>query len=181
VLAYLAFHPAADAPVAEYVVNGSLNSDSGTKVLVLFTTSTATLLAPNPTPAVSVPGVSIQSGIHPSYEMVRMLFDPRPSPPLPAIVLFKSFVPEAEAVCLSLSGLDSSAKVTERLRMAFAIATEAASKPDDKFANVVSVAFQKQRFPYDRTGRKSLREWFVRGYQLTYDHRGDIEALIPLI
>jgi len=183
VLAYLAFHPAADTPVAEYVKNGSLSSDSGRRILVLFAADNVNLTAglSDATTVLSIPGIKVESGICPSYEMIRLLFEPDPSPPLPGIAFFKSFAAGAEAVYVSLDRLETSLQVTERLRATFSLVTEVGYPASpDKFADKVSVALQKQRLPHTRSGRKSLGEWFVRGYQYIYDHRSDIVAVAGL-
>jgi hypothetical protein len=183
ILAYLAFHPVADTPVADYVKNGSLSSDSGNRILVLFTADKADWTPGyiDAAAVMAVPGVTIESGIHPSYTMIRLLFEPAPSPPLPGIAFFKGFSADAEAVYISLAGLESSLQVTERLRTVFSLVTEVGyPAPVGKFADKVSVALQKRRLPYVRSGSKSLREWFVRGYQVIYDHRSDIVAVAGL-
>jgi hypothetical protein len=182
VLAYLAFHPVADAPVAEYIKNGSLASDSGSRILVLFTTDKSDLaLRSEAGGALSIPGVTVESGIHPSYEMIRLLFEPDPSPPLPGIAFFKGFAADSEAVYVSLAGLGNSLEITGRMRTVFSLVTEVGyPAPAGKFADRVSVALQKQRLPYARSGSKSLGEWFVRGYQFIYDRRSDIVAIAGL-
>jgi hypothetical protein len=181
VLAFLAFHPGVDTPIADYVKAGSLSSDSGRKVFVLFTTDTH-VFSPkfsNDAGIFSgdvIPGIHIDAGIHPAYEMIRMLFEPDPPPTLPGIALFKDFG-DPEVVYVELTELTSSLEVAQRLREVFALATEAGSQASDrKFADVVSAKLQKQRIPYRRTGRRSVREWFIRGYQFLWDNRSDIVA-----
>jgi hypothetical protein len=182
ILAYLAFHPVADAPVAEYIKNGSLASDSGRRILVLFTTDKSDFtLGFEAGSALSIPGVTVESGIHPSYEMIRLLFEPDPSPPLPGIAFFKSFAAGSEAVYVSMADLENPLEVTKRMRAVFSLVTEVGyPAPAEKFADRVSTALQKQRLPYARSGSKSLAEWFVRGYQFIYDHSSDIVAVAGL-
>ena len=184
VLAYLAFHPDADLPVTQYVRNGSLAGDSGPKILVLFAASGAawTPRTSDDPELFAVPGVAVSSEVHPSYEMIRMLFAPQPSPPLPGIVFFRDFGEDSEAVYASLSGLDTAAEVTQRMRTLLSLVAETGAATDSAhFANDISVALQKQRLPHSRTGKRSMREWFVRGYQAVYDHRGDILAAAALV
>ncbi|HEU5333028.1 MAG TPA: hypothetical protein VFU73_09695 [Actinocrinis sp.] len=184
VLAYLAFHPDADLPVTEYVRNGSLAGDSGPRILVLFAASGAAW-APRTSDdprLFAIPGVAVSSDVHPSYEMIRTLFTPQPSPPLPGIVFFRDFGEDSEAVYASLSGLDTAAQVTERMRAILSLVAQAGTaKEPEHFADDISIALQKQRLPHARTGRRSLREWFVHGYQAVYDHRGDILAAAALV
>lgn len=182
VIAFLAFYPPVDTPIADYVKAGSLSSDSGQKVFVLFTTDTHVF-----TPKYSgdagifsggdiVPGIHIDAGIHPAYEMVRTLFEPDPAPNLPGIALFKDFG-DSDVVYVELSELTSPLDVARRLREVFALATEAAAQASDrKFADTASAKLQQQRIPYRRSGRRSVREWFIRGYQFLWDNRSDIIA-----
>jgi hypothetical protein len=184
VLAYLAFHPQADTPVAEYVKHGSLGGDSGPRILVLFASDAAswTMKRSDDPSLFSVPGLTVNSEVHPSYEMIKALFAPVPSPPLPGIVFFQDFAESSEAVYASLAGLETSLQVTERMRAIFS-AVEASAFPakPERFADSVSVALEKHRLAHARSGPKSLREWFVHGYQAIYDHRGDILAVAALV
>jgi hypothetical protein len=183
ILAFLAFHPVADAPVADYVKNGSLSSDSGNRIWVLFAADKVvwSVGSVNAAAVMAVPGVAVDTGIHPSYEMIRLLFEPAPSPPLPGIAFFKDFSPGAEAVYVSLAGLETSLQVTERMRAVFSLVSEVGySQSPDKFAKKVSVALQKQRLPHAISGSRSLREWFIRGYQSIYDHKSDIVSVVGL-
>lgn len=187
VLAFLAFHPGVDTPVTDYVKAGSLASDSGRRVLVLFSSS-ARVFSPTDSDdasifsgAVAIPGVKVDAAIQPAYEMIRVLFEPDPSPPLPGIALFKDFT-DSEVVYAGLSGLASAGDVAGRLRDIFALAAEAgADASDRRFADVVSVALEKRRIPHQRTGRRSAREWFVRGYLFLWDNRSDIIAVISAV
>jgi hypothetical protein len=183
-LAYLAFHPQADTSVAEYVKHGSLGSDSGSRILVLFAADAAswTIKRSDDASLFSVPGLTVNSEVHPSYEMIKTLFAPAPSPPLPGIVFFQDFAENSEAVYASLAGLETSLQVTERMRTIFSVVEASAfpGKPE-RFADSVSVALEKHRLAHARSGPKSLREWFVHGCQAIYDHRGDILAVAALV
>jgi hypothetical protein len=187
VLAFMAFHPGVDTTITEYVRAGSLASDSGRKVLVLFSSETR-VFSPTDSDDASVfsgagaiPGVKIDAGIHPAYEMIRMLFEPDPAPPLPGIALFKDFS-DSEVIYAKLTGLATPGDVAGRLREIFALAAEAGAPASDRtFADAVSVALEKRRIPHLRTGRTSVREWFVRGYQFLWDNRSDIIAAIGAV
>jgi hypothetical protein len=187
VLAFLAFHVGADTTITEYVKAGSLASDSGRKVLVLFSSDTR-VFSPTYSDDASVfsgadaiPGVKIDAGIQPAYEMIRLLFEPDPAPPLPGIALFKDFT-DSEVVYAKLSGLATPGEVAERLRQIFALAAEAGALASDRtFAEAVSVGLEKRRIPHLTTGRTSVREWFVRGYQFLWDNRSDIIAGIGAV
>lgn len=86
VFAYLDFHPSADAAVVAYVRAGTLSSDSGHNVLTLFTPDSCRR-RPTPISTTSFRSwMTIDSSVDPSYEIVRLLFDPASPPPLPGIV-----------------------------------------------------------------------------------------------
>ena len=100
--AFIAFHPGADQPTLAYVQEGTLASDSGPHVLVLFTTDAQ---AKWPTPlkdSMSSDWLNLDTTTHPSYEMVRWLFEPKAAPPLPGILFAESFSGEGEAIFISL-------------------------------------------------------------------------------
>ena len=177
IFAFLGFHPAADAAVAEYVKEDTLGSDSGTKILVLFTLDTA---ARTSGPQVTVPGVQIDSGIHPAYEMVRTLFAPKPPPPLPGIIFVGTFSGDGPAVYIQLDGLADAAAVRGRLRTVFAIAEKAFGPDEDreKFAGSFTTALQKAQIPHCQSGRTSIREWLVRTVQFAAKYRSDLIAII---
>jgi hypothetical protein len=177
VFAFLAFHPAADIMVADYVREGTLGSDSGIKVLVLFTLDTATRPSG---PAPNVGGVQIDAGIHPAYEMVRSLFSPKPPPPLPGIIVVSTFSGDAQAVYVHLDGLADAAAVRARLRLVFAMADTAfgAEENREKFAASFAAALQQAQFPYSQSGRTSIRQWLIRTAQFAAKYRSDLIAII---
>lgn len=177
VFAFLAFHPAADAVVADYVKEGTLGSDSGTKILVLFTLETATRAAG---PAPNVPGVLIDSGIHPAYEMVRTLFAPKPPPPLPGIIFVSTFSGDPQAVYAHLDGIADPAAMRARLRQVFALAEKAFGPEEnrEKFAGSFAAALQQAQLPHSQSGRTSMREWLIRTAQFAAKYRSDLVAII---
>src|SRR5215472_10903514 len=81
--AFLAFHPEADRPITEYIQQGSLASDSGPNILALFTLSGEATFPTRLTPSSFGDWLEIDSSSHPSYQLIRFLFEPEPVPPLP--------------------------------------------------------------------------------------------------
>jgi hypothetical protein len=177
IFAFLAFHPVADAAVADYVKEDTLGSDSGTKILVLFTLDAVVRTSG---PQLTAAGVQIDSGVHPAYEMVRTLFAPKPPPPLPGIIFISTFSGDGPAVYVQLDGLADAAAVRGRLRTVFAMA-EKAFGPDEnreKFAGSFAAALQKAQIPHSQSGRTSIREWLVRSVQFAAKYRSDLIAII---
>ncbi|MFD7835312.1 hypothetical protein [Streptomyces sp. NPDC059761] len=177
VFAFLAFHPEADGAVADYVREGTLGSDSGAHILVLYTDDAA-LRTPGRTLAVD--GVDIDSGVHPAYEMARTLFAPKTPPPLPGIIFVDRFTGEGCALYSGLDELSDAAEVRGRLRALFALAENALGpEPNrDKFGKSFGIALQAAQIPYERAGRASLREWLIRGYQNVVQRGSDLVTVI---
>jgi hypothetical protein len=186
-LGFLAFHPGIDKPITEYVQAGSMASDSGSRVLVFFTTDSqvsAPTYSDDPTlfaGAQAIPGVEVQSGVHPAYEVMRLLYEPAAPPALPGLALFKDFT-QSEVVYVELAGLATPLDVAQRLRDAFALAAEhAVDRGGQGFADTVSAALQKQRVPHSRTGHRSLHEWFIKACQVVWDNKSDVIAVVTAV
>lgn len=130
VTAFLAFHPGTDRPVVDYVRNGALSADSGPNVLVLFALDVPAS-APVPIGADAFAGwINFDAGSHPSYDLVRLLFDGGAVPTLPGIVFFRTAGPDADAVYVELNGLAAVADVQARLREVLSLADEAGRDPE---------------------------------------------------
>jgi hypothetical protein len=173
---FLAYHSHADTAIAEYVRAGTLPDDSGPDVLVLFA-----LDSPAPTPVTVGSGtwLEVEAGVHPAYQMVRILFDSTPVPPLPGLVFFQGLLAEGQAVYIPLDDLPDEQTVRARLRRVFAMAAHAASKYEDKhILDNLCVALRNNRIKYRKTMRTSMREWLIRAFQLVHDHSGDIVRAI---
>jgi hypothetical protein len=182
VTAFLAFHPGTDRPVADYVRNGALSADSGPNVLVLFALDVPAS-APVPLGADAFASwVDFDARSHPSYDLVRLLFDGSSVPTLPGIVFFQTAGPNADAVYVELEGLAGSVDVQSRLREVLSLADEAGRDPqDDGFGTRLGAKLQSHKIPYRRTRRTSLLEWLIRGYQAAGDRLGDIVSIAGLV
>jgi hypothetical protein len=177
VFGFLAFHPSVDTAVTEYVRSGTLGSDSGPRVLVLYTLDPDANFRVNVT---GVEGLKVDPGIHPAYEMVRLLFEPKPPPPLPGIVFVSQFTGVSDAVYVSVDAIPDQMAMRSRLRALFAAADEALGSHTDraKFPDSFARIVQHKRFQYTRSSRVSLREWLIRTYQFAVDHESDIVAIL---
>jgi hypothetical protein len=182
VTAFLAFHPGTDRPVADYVRSGALSADSGPNVLVLFALDVSAS-APVPLGAEAFASwIDFDTCSHPSYDLVRVLFDDGPVPPLPGVVFFQTAGPDADAVYVELEGLASPVDVQSRLREVLSLADEVGRDPqNDGFGTRLGARLQSRRIRYRRTRRTSLREWLIRGYQTAGDRIGDIVSIAGLV
>jgi hypothetical protein len=183
IFAFLAFHPRGDRALMEYLEDGTLGSDSGPNILVLFTLSTdagAPLVLATDAFA---QWLHIDEGELPCQRLIRELFEPGPVPPLPGLLVFDSFLQPGEGIYLDLSKETSSEELRRSLRSAFALLDHAVRTGKDgkrSVADRFAVAAQRDRRQIYRSKRVSMRQWLVRAYQLLADHSGDIAAAISL-
>jgi hypothetical protein len=177
VFAFLAFHPNGDRAVADYVRGGTLSSDSGPGVLVLFVHDVPTGLPTMFDPHALGEWISLDHEEHPAYEMVRLLFAPERVPPLPGIVFFERFTTGAEPLYVHLHDLSDEDAVRRRLRSVFSL-VDAASRAGGGFVDRAAAALQKEVVPYQRVEAASMREWLFRGYRLLSRSKGDIVTVL---
>ena len=180
VFAFLAFHPRVDAAIADYVREGTLGSDSGPRILVLFTLD-ADMQVGNQ--QLTVDGVEIDADLHPAYRMVRILFAPKAPPPLPGIIFISQFTDEGSAVYSELNGLADAAAVRERLRTLFAMAEKSMGSDGnrEKFINAFASSLQASQLPYSKSSRTSLHEWLIRSLQFVAKYRSDLVAVLSAL
>lgn len=175
---FLAFDGAKDKAVVDYVGgDSSLPDDSGPDVMVLFTLNQFAPLA------IPVPeaGTEITVGTHPVYAMVRMLFEGKPRPILPGLVVFDDLAEAAEAVYLPLDHLDTEDEVRLHLRRVFSdVEFVAGDAKPKKFLDDLCVRLRRRGLEYERTGRRSIREWMLRSVELAREHKGDIVSATGL-
>jgi hypothetical protein len=184
VFAFLAFHPWADSAVLDYVEGGTLASDSGPDIMVLFTVAQDASMGSDIDQSSFADWLKIDAGEQPSYVMIRELFEPASVPPLPGIAFFERFTSPSEVVYFDLASLDRDA-IRQRMREIFSLAGRAArvnrEQPGRSFADVLAVSAQRERRPFARSGPVSMRQWLVKSYQFAGDHFGDIVSVVPLL
>lgn len=182
--AYLAFHPRTDEAIVAYMMKDTLSSDSGPNILVLFTLDGDAKWATAINENSFGKWMNLDTTIHPSYQLIRILFANKPVPPLPGIAFFERFTTNREPVYVSLQGLKSEAQVLETLRTIFSLAEHAfiksKEKPGTSFADSFSVELQKKKLQYYKLGPTSMMEWLVKAYQTVLDNKGDIVSAIGL-
>ncbi len=179
--AFLAFHPGVDQAVKEYVLSGALSADSGPDILVMF------CLDENAETPVPVDDSSFGSWLTldatapPSYTMVRHLFDPSAVPPLPGLAFFEGIGHDSEVVYVHLVDDHEPEAVRAKLRKVFSIAAEAAGRPPGPGRQAMLAAgLLRERIPYTRSGRTSLREWLIRGRRFLSERGWDLVGLLGL-
>jgi hypothetical protein len=182
VFAFLAFHPAVDSTIVSYIKGGTLPSDSGRDILVLFSLDAQARWATAITSESFSDWLTVDLSVHPSYELLRFLFDPERPPPLPGIVFFSAFTGEAEVVYVKFPLISSEAEARSFFRNLFSLVDKvwhsSAGKPSDAFTDRLAAALSKEKFEYAKTGRVSMREWLVKSMNFLAQQNSDIVTLI---
>jgi hypothetical protein len=181
VFAFVSFDPAGDSAIVEYLASNTLADDSGPEILTLVI-SPRIALVPRRMRAEELGGIEIERAELDAARFLAYVFDEKTTPPLPGVMLFRSFADSSEAVYFDMSGL-SADEVRARLRLVFSLANDAIrasdSNPDD-FAGVLSVEAQKARLEFTRSGPMSTHQWLVKVYQFLGDHLGDLVGIVNL-
>jgi hypothetical protein len=177
--AYLAFHPGADTPLRQYVEEGTVGSDSGPRILTLFTLGQRAT-SPRVVNEQSFGSwMEIDTQIHPAYQMVHWLFGGHAVPPLPGVALFPSLTGDHEVIYVPIDAALDVAAIRKDLREVFALAQTALEKGN--FADRLGFELQRERIGYSKSGRKSIREMLLLSIQTAGDHISDLVAVAKLV
>lgn len=178
--AFLAFHPSADAPMAAYLREGSLPSDSSPRALVLFTTAETSPTTWNySAPSLSMITVKDDSDL-PTLVALRHLFGNQ-IPTLPGVVLFAGFSEDCDAIYFSMADLPDAAAVRTFMRTTLRLADKAWNGKRNTFVDRLAQRAQRDKIPFERTGRRSMLQWLIQVYQWIGEYRGDIVAVAGAI
>lgn len=177
---FLAFHPKIDNIVSDYIKIGSLGSDAGRQIMVLFI-ATSEMRTPKQVEKSDWDfGIELETSIHPAYEAVEILF-PGKKVNLPGLVFFDRLSEPKNSVYLPLSEVESVSNLASLCRTIFTIANNSFNTSIDKrqdFAELFSVQLEKKRIRYERSQKTAFREWLVKIYNKVYDHRADIISVV---
>lgn len=180
IFCFLAFHPRIDNLIAEYVEKGSLASDSGRQIMVLFI-GNSELRSPKQIEKSDMNfGIQLDTSIHPAYEAVEVLFSTK-KVDLPGLVFFDRFVDATNSIYIPLDGMQSADNVASLCRTIFSTAQNSyndVNRSQRDFPNAFSVQLEKKRIRYERTQETSFREWLIKIYNKAYDHRADIISVV---
>ncbi|MBB6349836.1 hypothetical protein ACWGH8_24520 [Nonomuraea muscovyensis] len=181
VCCFLAFHPAGDPPIVEYVRSGTMADDSGPNVLVLFVLDRpAPIAVPVGTGAFGH-WAEIGVGVDPAHRMVRTLFSGSRVPPLPGLVVFRDLAEDTDGVYLPLGHLESEREVRLHLREVFAEMDHlAATGRPAKLLDDLGVQWTRRGLAYERTDRRPMREWLIEGFRTARENYGDLVGTIGL-
>jgi hypothetical protein len=181
--ALLAYHPIGDAIIADYLAQGTLASDSGIRVLVLFvvnrkatwpTTISRTMLSGT---------VRIETGTEQSADLVQRLFKDGGCPLLPGLMFFERFA-ITEPVFVELHGLKTPDEVRASIRKFCSWADHAYSTGKTSgatFASEFGLALARENVSYHRTEPKCLYEWIHSGFHTLMKYKQDLVTMIGLM
>jgi hypothetical protein len=179
--AFLAFHPGIDQTIASYLRAGSLGSDSGSRILVLFTLDKKARwpLAPERAFPSAVKAVDDS---HASYELVRAAIAKRPLSPFPGVLFFARVYTRSEPVFVSVNPSSSAGEVAVFMRQLFSIAEVALSKatPESTFASNLAAELAKKGYTYTRGEPSSMTERFYHFVRSIAKHGKDLATVAEL-
>jgi hypothetical protein len=178
---FLAFDPRVDKAIIEYLAEGTLATDSGAHILVLFTTSKPTPV-PNSLNVDALDWIDLDDSVLPAQEMLGHLFAPGTPPALPGIAFLRQFSSGDEAIYFPLTDRKTTEEVRQDLRETFADVAKSANAADTgkQFIDKLAVNSQLRRRAYHRGGISSPREWIIKGYRTVRANAGDIIAAVGL-
>lgn len=181
VFAFFAFHPKADSGVAEYLTGGSFAADAGPHVFAFFTME-GSLQMPRQLTLSALASMTIESGDVPAYRAVRQLFPADVIPPLPGIVFLQRFTGQSEPVFVSLRADDGAVreKARQALNLAAAAWVEIKKDGGGDFATMLAAKLAREGIPYERIGRRSMREWLAAAYRIANEHASTIVSVVKL-
>jgi hypothetical protein len=180
--AFLAFHPTGDASVAKYLKEGTLASDSGRSLLVLFTSFADVDMPQEVTSYTLGSGLVIEAEELPAQQMTNALFGDKGAPPLPGLLVFKSLVEQQEALYFGLDGFATATELRSRLRMIFSLVDHVVKQRNNKssFAEQLAVLAQRRQLAFVRSGQVSMRQRIVQAYQFLGRHGAELAAALGI-
>jgi hypothetical protein len=178
---FLAFHPGVDGTIVEYVEKGSIASDSGTAILVLFFSAKDIRFPRAVTPKDMNIGLDLDMNIHPAYEFVQWLFPTQIVPAFPGLVFMDRVYDVVSAIYIPIATHSSANDVATFCRSIFVLANgilknrDAGEKPT---LDSLSVALKMKGITYSRSGQASVGEWLAQAYTFGKKNGATIVSII---
>ena len=180
---FMAFHPNADKSVADYIEAGSVGSDSGQNILVLFF-STKELRFPRKIKQDDLNvGFELDTTVHPAYELAQWLMPGQVAPKFPGIFFMDRIVDSIEALYVPITKHATAAEVADFCRSIFLVANKSLKRDSgEPFSfNSLATTLMKNGFEYHRTSEASIGEWLLSAYQFSKKHGATIVAVISKV
>jgi hypothetical protein len=177
---FIAFHPAIDRAVTDYLAAGSVSSDSGRDVLVLFFANNDFELPREVEQSDLDVGLHLDPSVHPAYEVVQRLFPHKPVE-IPGIVFFDRFINTRHAVYVPLQNADTPLKVRQICQKLFHLASDAfKSSPNADFIERLRVLLAGKAVPYKATDQMCFKEWLLQSYNFLLEHGAIVSVIKDL-
>lgn len=181
VFAFLAFHPDGDQVIRDYILQGTLSDDSGTRVLVLFVLDRTARWPKRIEPSDFGDWVKLDRESHPCTAIPQLLFKSKVPPALPGLIFFEKFS-ITEPVYVSLDGTTSVSEVRDLVREVSVIATKCLQEQGiaGEFAGRFSIALSSSKHRYSRANTASVLEWLGWLWKKVVENRQDLVSLLTL-
>lgn len=183
--AFLAFHPAADKNVGEYIGEGSLGDDAGSHILALFLGNSTPQIPREVRHSDPLLGINLSLEAHPAYELANKFFPGDARPQFPGIVFFNRLWNVSSSIYVILEGADKQ-QIQAQCRMVFDAANRSADKikeGDEKMWRVDFDRFAGHLFDlnvsYRRAGKKGVRSAAFIASAWIKKNAGSIVVAIP--
>ncbi|SRR6266487_562995 len=183
VFAFLGFHPGTDGGITSYVRSGTLSSDSGQNILVLFTFDSRVTSPTMLRDQTFRSWLTLTTTVHPSYTLVRSMFKDSVVLNFPGIIFFEDFLQNQNPVYIHIAESSNEEAVRTQMRGLFAIANKAYQsswETQKNFLDLFAQALQKEKIYYERGNDVSLREWFISAFRFLSARTSDIVSIVSL-
>ena len=179
---FVAFHPGVDTSVREYIEKGSIASDSGPNILVLFY-SVKDIRFPRAIATKDlVVGVELDMNVHPAYEFAQWLLPGQSLPSFPGLFFMDRVVDSIDAVYVPLAKHSTAQEVTDFCRSVFVLANQVLKeRAVDESLDALSVALKRNGYEYTKTSDTTAREWLLTLYQFSKKHGATIASVISKV
>lgn len=180
---FLGFHPGVDTGVTSYIRSGSLSSDAGSNLLVLFTLDSR---IPSP---VALRNQSfekwmiVDTAVHPSYTLIRSMFKDPVTLNFPGIIFLEDLLQNQNPVYVHILAPSDENAVRQQMRQLFALADKAyqlSVESQKNFLDLLALSLQKERIDYERGSDISAREWLINAFRFIRARSGDIVSIVNL-
>lgn len=181
--AFVAFHPQVDQQVADYIEKGSIGSDSGPNILVLFFSAKEIRFPRAITPRDLNIGVDLDMTVQPAYEFAQWLLPAESLPKFPGLIFMDRVVDSIQAVYVPIQKHATADEVADFCRSVFALANHVMKKNAEDPLSIESLILKLKSdgFEYTRSGEASVGEWLISAYQFAQRHRATIVTLISKV
>lgn len=179
---FVAFHPGLDTSVAEYIEKGSIASDSGPNILVLFFSTKDIRFARAIAEKDLVVGLELDLNVHPAYEFAQWLLPNTSIPQFPGLIFMDHVVDSIEALYVPIARHATVLDVSDFCRSVFTLANQVLKRCEvSEFLNAFCIELKRNGFEYTKNGNTTVGEWLITAYQFSKKHGANIASVISKV